>query len=194
MNELSNYYKIFGSYWKEVDSRIVSLIKQHIEYDSKVLEVGFSGGHYIAKLTDDGYDISGIEIREEIYNETNDKFRKIYPDVNLMLGNIFDYNEKYDLIYSTGLIRCLKCKDRNEFLKHISDMAPKAVYTVPCIETERNIGSNQKVGVSGCEEYCTLNIAYELSTIYQYVETGIWGKDEIGLDDDFVWYYCNNPR
>lgn len=194
MKKTSNYNKIFGSYWKRVDAKITELIKQHIEKDKKLFEIGFASGHYISSLTDEGYSVSGIEVREEAYENVKDKFKEFYPNVNLILGNIMDYMGEYDLVYSTGLIQCLQCEERIQLFKHISEIAPKVIYTVPKIEEDRNIGSNEKVAVSGCEEYKTANIAYELSGIYKYVETGIWDKEEIGLEDDFIWFYCNNPR
>ena len=98
------------------------------------------------------------------------------------------------MAYSTGLIQCLKPKEREVLISHIADISDKVVYVVPVIQKMRNIGSETDVAVDGCEEYETGIIAYQLSKKYAYVETGFWNRDEIELTDDFQWFYCDNKR
>lgn len=194
MNKLKNYEKIYGFYWNPVDIKIKELIMKHITKENLLLEVGFGSGHYLAALSDEGFKVSGVEIRENAFRYVKEKFEIFYPQIKLIEGDVKYISDHYDLIYSTGLIQCLPVNKRKEFFIHIANLSSKVVYTVPKIVADRNIGSREMIAVSGCEEYETSNIAYELSKIYEYVESGIWYKDEIELDDDFIWFYCNNPR
>lgn len=192
---VSNSYKhVFGNYWKEVDDRITELIIKHTDTTDRVLEAGFASGHYLAYLTDLGINVSGIEIREEAYSKTKLSFEDVYPQIQLYCGDVMHLHTEYDFIYSTGLIQCLPPKERNDFLYHISTIADKIMYTVPKLGEVRNAFSDEKVAVAGCKEYPTGDIAYQLSLLYGYVECGTWGKDDIKLDDDFQWFYCDNSR
>ena len=188
------YRKIYGNWWKTVDNRIVSMIKKHITTEDSIFEVGFGSGHYLAYLNDEGYQVSGIEIREDAYKKAKSDFDVEYPNVILHQGDILKYSGNYSLVYSTGLIQCFEKVEREKYLYTMSCLANKAFYTVPVIIKKRNQDSSEQVAVCGCTEYETGNIAYELSTLYGYVETGFWKKEDICLDDDFQWFYCNNPR
>ena len=189
-----NYWRIYGDFWNPVDKRIVELVKKHIDGNEHLLEVGFGSGHYLAALTDMGVNVDGIEIRYNAYEKTRKAFEKNYANVKLIHGDALNVNEKYDLVYSTGLVQCLPNDKRKVFFEHISKISDKVIYTVPQVLAQRNIGSLEAVAVSGCEEFVTNNLAYELSEIYKYVEVGIWNREDIGLDDDFVWFYCDSKR
>lgn len=191
---MGNYEKIYGSYWNPVDVKITNLIMNHISYEDKILEAGFGSGHYLAFLSDRGYKVSGTEIRFQTFKKTKELFEGIYDSVQLFNEDIFNINETYSLIYSTGLIQCLDEDKRVKFMKHVASISNKVVYTVPQIISRRNVGSNINPGVQGCIEFETGNIAYELSGIYKYVETGTWNKEDINLTENFLWFYCDEKR
>jgi hypothetical protein len=188
------YKTIFGNYWNPIDDKIISLILKHIELDDEVFEVGFASGHYIAFLSDLGYKVSGVEIRKNVYEDTMKKFKNIYSNIELVNDDVFNIKGKYDLIYSTGLLQALPQKEQMKMIFFLSKMANKIVFIVPQILGRRNLGSKMPVAVTGCEEYLTDNVAYELSLAYSYVETGMWKKEEIGLEDNFLWFYCDTSR
>lgn len=152
-------------YWDSVSDKIGELLKANIKVDNSVLEVGFAGGHFLEWLNENGYrNLHGIEIRKEQYEQTETSFNnKGLKDIELILGNVLEHNQHYDAIYSTGLIQCLNEDERKVFLSHIANLSPLAIYTVPLIEAERNIGSSVEVAVAGCVEYVTSNIPYQLS-------------------------------
>lgn len=188
------YRSIYGNFWYPVDIKISTLLCSHINNGDSVYEIGFGSGHYLAFINDLGIDVAGTEIREEAYQSVRKKFSEKYPNIKLYNDDALMIHQHYDLIYSTGLIQCLRKDERKAFIKHISNISDKVIYTAPRVSKDRNIGSTTKTGISGCEEYSTGNFAYELSEIYSYVETGIWSKNEIQLEDDFIWFYCDMKR
>lgn len=194
MQTSENYQRIYGNYWRTIDALIAKLILSHIKEGDSVLEAGFASGHYLAYLSDAGVKVSGIEIRKDAFEKTKDSFKRDYSQIELLHGDVLDLNNSYSLIYSTGVIQCLPEKERSRFLHHISEMSDKVVYTVPRLEEMRNLGSKEAVAVAGCIEYQTGTIAYELSRVYGYVETGIWEKQDTGIEDDFQWFYCDYSR
>lgn len=188
------YIRVYGTMWGEVDKKIKNLIMLHSSEKENLLEIGFGSGHYLASLFEEDRIMTGVEIRKEAFQDVQKKFELEYPEIKLLYGDALSISGKYDLIYSTGLIQCLKIDKRKELLTHLAKMSDKVIYTVPKIDEIRNSNSKKPIGVGGCEEYETGNLAYELSTLYSYVEMGIWKKDEIDLSDDFIWFYCDGAR
>ena len=189
-----NYKNLYGLFWNPVNTKTKELIMKHAIKGNSLLEIGFGSGHYLAAFSDEGFNMSGVEIKENTFRNVKEKFDVFYPEIKLIQGDLKNISGYFDLVYSTGLMQCLPKHRRKEFFMHIATLSPKVIYTVPKINIDRNIGSRKKIAVAGCEEYETSNIAYELSKIYKYVESGTWYKDEINMDNDFIWYYCNNPR
>ena len=181
-------------YWDQVSEIIGRILKSNIATDKSVLEIGFSGGHFLEWLNEKGYkDLHGIEIRKKQYLETEASFeRKGLKEIDLILGDVMEHNQHYDAIYSTGLIQCLNESERQAFLAHVASLSPLAIYTVPLIKSERNTGSNMDVAVAGCVEYVTENIPYELSCFYKVVRVGMIDKNLTHLEDTFKYYICNN--
>ena len=194
--ELSQRYrKVYGDYWRAVDELILELICKHINMSDKILEIGFGSGHFLAALCDLGYKVEGIEIRKEVFESVKNSFKHDYDKIRIINDDVMLLsNNHYSLGYSTGLLQCFKQEQKLAFISHIASICNKCVYTVPLITEDRNINSREKLGVEGCVEYNTNNIGYMLSKCYGYVETGIWQKNEIGMEDSFVWFYCNNSR
>lgn len=179
-------------YWDTVSKEIGKILLSVFSKNMSICEIGFSGGHFLEWLHDNGFqNLSGIEIREDPFHRTSEKFRQQNLNINLHLGDVLDYNESFDGIYATGLIQCLDPDHRHKFLSHVSQIADIAVFTVPQIkEGGRNQGSDQPVAVAGCQEYTTGNILYELSNFYDTIRMGIIERNATHLNDTFIYYIC----
>lgn len=179
-------------YWDKASEAIGKLLKNNMSSDMSIFEIGFSGGHFLEWLYDNGYrNLHGIEIRTKQYLETKENFRKKGLDcIELLNGDVLEHDIRYDAAYCTGLIQCLDITKRKVFLNHVSKLSNLVVYTVPRIDVARNLNSNVSVAVSGCPEYPTGNIPYELSQLYESVRVGMISKSKTGLDDDFIYYIC----
>ena len=64
------YMELYRNYWPIASQKIYNLVESHIEKNDTVLEIGFASGHILANLSLAGYNITGIEIRKDIYEKT----------------------------------------------------------------------------------------------------------------------------
>ena len=178
-------------YWDEVSEEIGRILLRELKREMKICEIGFSSGHFLEWLFENGYcNLTGIEVRREQYEVIRSKFVDKQLPITLIEGDVMSCTKLYDAVFSTGLIQCISVGERKCFLKHISDMAPVAIFTVPKIEKQRNVNSLIPIGVTGCVEYETGNLSYELSEFYERVHVG---EFECGTEDDkeiFVYYIC----
>lgn len=181
-------------FWDEVSQKIGEVFLQNFSKDERILEVGFSSGHFLEFLNENLYgNLFGIEIRKDQFKKTKSMF--LSKNLNIPLSNedFFNITAKYDAVFSTGLIQCFSPKKREEFISHLSKISNKAVLTVPKLEKDRNLNSNQLVGVAGCKEYKTSNICYELSKHFRLVREGEFSvKNENSSEDSFIYYVCKH--
>lgn len=181
-------------YWDEISEKIGILLQRFLFKDMKILEVGFSSGHFLEYLNELGYKfLHGVEIREDQYQKTLDSFNRKSLNISLSCGDVLKTNEKYDAIFSTGLIQCLNESNLEKFISHISSLADIAFFTVPELLEIRNTGSKEKVGVAGCTEYPTSNLSFILSNYYDLVLTGRLDSCS-GTEDDFIYYFCKKRK
>lgn len=178
-------------YWDKVSNEIGKVIRSTFNKNMSICEIGFSGGHFLEWLEDIGYrNLSGIEIRTDQFKKTSEKFLAKGLKSNLICGDVLEIEEQFDGVFSTGLIQCLNKEERLRFIKHVANIAGMAIFTVPEIITDRNIGSVCKTAVDGCPEYQTSNIPYELSKFYDLVRIGRIEKKLTGINDTFIYYVC----
>lgn len=178
-------------YWDRVSEEISKLFKHYFSRNMSICEIGFAGGHFLEYLDLQGYqNLSGIEIREEQFNKTRERFLNRGLKVKLINDDVFNVKNKYDAIYSTGLIQCFDSNVRKKMIKKMSDMASICILTVPVINEDRNLESSEPVAVAGCSEYCTKNLVYELSCYWNLIRCGEIKKEATGIDDDFLYFIC----
>ena len=169
-------------YWDSFSEVIGRILTAELKKDMSICEIGFSGGHFLEYLYDEGYrELYGIEIRETQYEKTEKKFSEKNLNIHLICEDVLNISEKYDAIFATGIL---------QFLGHISEMSKIAIFTVPEILEDRNMESNQLVAVSGCKEYRTGNIPYELSQFYNIVNVGKIDEKLTGTEDALIYYIC----
>jgi len=178
-------------YWDQTSECVGGVLTSHLSPEMNICEIGFAGGHFLEWLEKLGYKhLTGIEIREDQYHKTKQKFQNQGLNIHLILGDILDLNDHFDAIYSTGLLQCLDQTSREKLLIHLSELADVAVFTVPEIQNNRNIDSDVAVGVAGCKEYSTGNIPYELSQVYGSVRVGRLDKSKLKNEDTYLYYIC----
>lgn len=182
-------------YWDSVSNEIGKLFCLYFKKQMSICEVGCSGGHFLEFLYGRGYQqLTGIEIREAQYRKTAENFKNKGIIVNLINDNVLSITDRYDALFSTGLMQCLDEKNRLLFIEHLSQMADIAIYTVPKIKVMRNVGSKEEIAVAGCVEYPTGSIAYELSLFYSKVYYGKIDKHKTGLDDILLYFICEKDE
>ena len=176
-------------YWDEVSQKIGEVFLQNFSKNERILEVGFSCGHFLEFLNENHYtNLFGIEIRRDQFEKTKKLFLSKNLNISLSNEDFFNITSKYDAVFSTGLIQWFSPEKRDTFISHLSKISEKAVLTVPKLENDRNLNSNQLVGVAGCKEYKTSNICYELSKHYRLVREGEFSVRNNTEEEIFLYY------
>ena len=199
------YMSMYKGFWPIASERIYQLVINNIDSNTdSICEIGFASGHLIAMLAlrynatkSRPYKLYGVEIRKEAYEETKAKFRSAGIEATLFHGDAMNLFGHCSIIYSTGLLQCLRNKERSNLIKHMADIADKAIFIVPRINENRNLSSSQKVGIAGCNEYATNQLLDQLIKCFHIVTYAHWSKKDLGLDDDFLVFVCqgrNNFR
>lgn len=179
-------------YWDEVSQKIGEVFLQNFSKNERILEVGFSCGHFLEFLNENHYtNLFGIEIRRDQFEKTKKLFLSKNLNISLSNEDFFNITSKYDAVFSTGLIQCFSPEKRDTFISHLSKISEKAVLTVPKLENDRNLNSNQLVGVAGCKEK-TSNICYELSKHYRLVREGEFSVRNNTEEEIFLYYICKH--
>lgn len=180
-------------YWDEVSQKIGEVFLQNFSKNERILEVGFSCGNFLEFLNENHYtNLFGIEIRRDQFEKTKKLFLSKNLNISLSNEDFFNITSKYDAVFSTGLIQCFSPEKRDTFISHLSKISEKAVLTVPKLENDRNLNSNQLVGVAGCKEYKTSNICYELSKHYRLVREGEFSVRNNTEEEIFLYYICKH--
>jgi SAM-dependent methyltransferase len=133
---------------KEMDDLLLScendentrLIKENLDKNGPILESGCGTGRYVRYLTDQGYDITGLEFSQD----TVDMVLKKWPDLKIIQGDCaaapFPDNH-FSGIISLGVVEhfpeglTAPLVDMYRILKP----SGKAWITVPCINTVRQV-------------------------------------------------------
>lgn len=180
-------------YWDAASEEIWKLLERNTKKEDRICEIGCAGGHFLFHLFRKGYrNLTGIEIRSDEIERTRLQFEQYGIDAELINSDVLSIDQKYDVVFSTGMLQCFSEEDRGKLLEHISKMAPKVIFVVPEIVEKRNVGSSQKVAVDGCTEYCTGNFEWEMSKFFDEVRSGKMSKDILKLKDNFLYYVCTS--
>lgn len=184
------HIELYENYWPKASEYIFELLINNIDENSRIFEVGFSSGHILYALLKNGYIVEGCEIRKEEFDLTESRLKKYGFENCLLLENVMNIKTTYDVVFTTGLIQCFWGKERQDFIIKLASLAPKVVIISPEILCDRNTGSKMDRGVSGCAEYDTSLLVWELSHVFSKVRVGKWERDLLELKDDFVYYIC----
>lgn len=186
---------MFKQNFLPVSKTLFNILKKNINKNEKILEIGCASAHISSIFKKLGFDIKGIEIREDTVIETKEKLLKQKIDFEIITGDILNHKELYDVIWCSGLIQCWNDKQKELNIEHFSKLAAKGIFFVPKRNRYLPPKTNDfKIAVNGCEEFPTGNIPYILSKYYKTVNYGIIPKEKIKMDIDFIYYICTNTK
>lgn len=190
----TKYMEMYKGYWPKASELIYDLISRNVKPDDKICEVGFASGHLLVNLALEGFSVSGYEVRNDVYEKTYNKFQSNGIVANLYNKDVMDATEKYDLLYSTGLLQCLTDTEREKMISKFAGMTEKLIIVVPHILQDRGDDAEAEVGVAGCREYQTSSIESMLRSSFEQVHCGKWSRKEMELSDEFRYYICGKKR
>lgn len=188
------YMQMYKGYWPSASQHIFDLLKANIKESDCICEVGVASGHIMINLLLEGYDVVGYENRKEECEKTKRRFEENGIKGNIINEDIMNVQEKYDILYSTGLLQCFDKKNRSVVIGKFASLASKVIIVVPEIAENRYCGSEEKVGVAGCKEYQTGDLIKELEQYFKVMTHGKWESQELGIDESFLYFVCYSLR
>lgn len=135
----TKYMEMYAAYWPKASELIYDLIRRNVKPNDKICEVGFASGHLLVNFALEGFSVSGYEVRTNVYEKTCNKFQSNGITVNLYNEDVMDATEKYDLLYSTGLLQCLTDTERKKMIAKFVGMTEKLIIVVPHILQDRGV-------------------------------------------------------
>jgi len=112
---------------------VFPLIQRHIEKDGLALDVGCGSGRYVRFMSDNGWNIAGIELSKETVEMVNEA----WPDLKIVQGDAesipFEQNE-FDSVISFGVVEHSQQGPQKALKEIFRVLKPggRAVITVPC--------------------------------------------------------------
>lgn len=171
------------------------VLKEFINKQDKILECGSSTGHISYRLAKEGYDITLLDIRPEAIDMAKKYFGTNKVIAHFICSDIFNYEERYDFIWSSGLVQCYNDEKKEELIRHLSSLTNKMLLFYPDTESEgKTRGTNELItpGVGDAKEY---GIEYIPEIAYRYfnkVYLGVLNSKSLGLSYNMYWLYASN--
>jgi SAM-dependent methyltransferase len=193
---LKKIKKYDGVYeWTPTSEAFYRVIKDFIRKEDKILEFGSSTGHISYRLAKEGYNVTLLDIRREPIETAKNIFKKNHIKANFVCGNIFDFNDKYDIAWNSGLIQCYNNNDKYKMINKLASITNRILVFYPDIENpNKNKGINEHTvpGVGDAKEYDINRIPEIIYAYFSEILFGIIKMNKIGLNFDMYWIYAKD--
>jgi len=187
------FRKYKNGYWAPTSGAFYKILKRFINKKYKILECGSSTGHISYRLAKEGYDVTLLDIRQKSIGIAKKNFSKDKIRAKFICSDIFEHNNKYDFVWSSGLIQCYNDKRKEELIKKIASISNRMLLFYPDIENpNKKKGMNKCItpGVGDAKEYEIDHIP-EITYIYfSEIYQGVLEGKIIGLNYNMYWLYA----
>lgn len=198
MRNLRDFFKRNNRYdgvydWTPISEAFYKIIKRFAKKHEKILEFGSSTGHISYQLAKEGYNITLLDIRKEPIKVAKKIFQKKGVRANFLCKDIFQYSEKYEMAWNSGLIQCFDNEGKDRLIKKMMDITNKLLLFYPDTEdANKKRGNNLNIspGVSDAKEYDIKEIPVILYRYYDEILHGILDKKVIKLGYNMYWIHA----
>jgi len=191
--KIKKYDKIYE--WAPTSEAFYRVIKRFIKKEDKILEFGSNTGHISYKLAKEGYDITLLDIRAKSIKIAKNNFKKNNIKAKFIRTDIFDCDNKYDIVWNSGLIQCFDNNTKVELIKKLTTITNRILLFYPDVENpnkKRGANKNEVPGVGDAKEYGTKRVPEIIYTNFNYVYYGILKMDGLRLKYNMHWIYAWN--
>ena len=193
---LKKVKKYNGVYeWTPTSEAFYRIIKKFIKKEDKILEIGSSTGHISYRLAKEGYNITLLDIRKEPIEIAKNNFKKNNIRANFICADIFDYNDKYDIVWNSGLIQCYDDKDKDKLINKLASITNRVLLFYPDVENpskKRGTNEYRVPGVGDAKEYSIKRIPEIFYLNFNEIYHGVLEMKKIGLAYNMYWIYAWN--
>lgn len=179
--------------WTPTSEAFYRTVKKFIKKEDKILEFGSSTGHISYRLAKDGYDITLLDIRREPIEIARSNFKKNNIRANFVWADIFDDNDKYDIVWNSGLIQCYDDNDKAKLIKKLATITTRILLFYPDLEDpNKKLGTNEHSvpGVGNAKEYSITRIPEMIYANFTEIYQGILEMNSLRLKYDMYWIYA----
>ncbi len=139
------YYETNALVQKFCEDLIYKFISSNLSKEYKLLEIGFGTGKLLNKLQEENFNLRGVEVSKKMYNFTRKRYSRLNNKIQLLDENwIENYEEvvklaDQNIIYSNFVFQWV---DIRKYLQILSKNNTKIIFTIPLIESFRNLNFN----------------------------------------------------
>lgn len=178
--------------WTPTSEAFYRIIKKFIKKEDKILEFGSSTGHISYRLAKEGYNVTLLDIRGEPIKIAKNNFRKNNIRANFICADIFECNNKYDIVWNSGLIQCYDDDDKDKLIKKLANITNRVMLFYPDVENpnkKRGINEREIPGVGSAKEYGIRKIPEIIYTYFTEIYQGISEMNKLRLKYNMYWVY-----
>lgn len=121
-NELSKYYNdIFPT-----NTTTLTFLLNHLKNIDSILDVACGSGEYTIKLTQNNYNVIGIDLEKEMIKKAKDKAKRMHLNINFQVVNMLSLKENFKENYFSGIFcignSLVHLKNIDEIYASLKDM------------------------------------------------------------------------
>jgi SAM-dependent methyltransferase len=191
------YLKIFKKKptlaWNDLSGAMHSVIKVFVSKRDKILEFGSSTGHISFKLAKEGYNLTLLDIRQDVIEEAKKAFRDAKVKAEFFIEDVFLHDKKYSFCWNSGLIQCLDDEKKERLIKKLSEISPKILLFYPDTESpskQKGTSLSQIPGVGDANEYGIMNIPDIAYMHFRKIYSGRISGTQVDLPFDMFWLFA----
>lgn len=121
------------------------LISSGWVYPSKTLDIGCGIGKYANYLSEQGFDVTAIDLSNEAIRKANNKFKR--DNLKFKVGDAFNLkfnNETFDFIYEVSLLHNISPNKREGYIDEIYRVLKKGGKILVCCFSDKDKHFNGK--------------------------------------------------
>ena len=134
-----------------------------------------------------------LDIRQESIETAKNNFKKSNVRASFICTSIFEHNEKYDLLWNSGLIQCFDDTEKDALIKKISTLSNNLLLFYPDVDNPSKIMGNNMNNIPGVGDAKEYDIKRVPEIVYNYFDELMHGKinkKQIGLSFDMYWLFA----
>jgi hypothetical protein len=181
--------------WTRASEALYRVLTTLTDKRTAILEVGSGTGHISYLLARRGNPMSLNDIRTECLTESARHFKAHGLTFKTITGSLYGIKKQYPFIWNSGLIQCLRGRERERFVTHLAQIGSRVCLFYPDTDSIAKVkGKNAKKlpGVDDAVEYSVIDVPALMNKHFAKVTLGELSAQEIDLPYRMYWICGEN--